>query len=448
MDIEHLDPFLETLGREALTQIQLKKFQLMLGPILESNPFYRRKLGEAGLRRPADVRSLEDLRRLPFTTKAELSNDQAAQPPYGTNLTFERERYYRIHQTSGTTGEPLRTLDTRESWDWWARCWATVYRAVGVAAADRIFFAFSFGPFIGFWSAFEGAQRIGAMAIPGGGMSSYQRVKAILVNDISVMVCTPTYALHLAEVAEQEGIDIARSSVRVTIHAGEPGASVPATKRRIEAAWGARCFDHAGATEVGAWGFECLAQAGVHVNEGEFICEVIDPATGRAADEGELVITNLGRIGMPVIRYRTGDQVKMVSAPCECGRSFVRLEGGVIGRVDDAFIIRGINVFPSAIENIVRRFPEVGEFAVDIFRRGELDEMEIRVEVKGADPETVAGAVAQGVREGVGLRVSVQPVPVGILPRFDLKTRRFTDHRQLKRVPINNRVDAITWPTP
>lgn len=448
MDIEHLDPFLETLGREALTQIQLKKFQLMLAPILESNAFYRRKLGEAGLSRPADVRSLADLRRLPFTTKAELSVDQAAQPPYGTNLTFGRERYYRIHQTSGTTGDPLRVLDTRESWDWWTRCWATVYRAAGVAATDRIFFAFSFGPFIGFWSAFEGAQLMGALAVPGGGMSSYQRVKAILVHDISVLVCTPTYALHLAEVAEQEGVDIARSSVRVTIHAGEPGASVPATKRRIEAAWGARCFDHAGATEVGAWGFECLAQAGVHVNEGEFICEVIDPATGQAADEGELVLTNLGRIGMPVIRYRTGDQVKMVSTPCECGRSFVRLEGGVIGRVDDAFIIRGINVFPSAIENIVRRFPEVGEFAVDIFRRGELDEMEIRVEVKGADSETVAGAVAQGVRDGVGLRVTVQPVPVGSLPRFDLKTRRFTDHRQLKRVPINNRVDAITWPTP
>ena len=429
----YLDPFIETLGREALTQIQLKKFQMMLSPVLKTNPFYRQKLGEAGIKQPEDVQTLESYQRLPFTTKEELSANQAAHPPYGTNLTFPRERYIRIHQTSGTTGEPLRWLDTEESWDWWARCWGAVYNASGVTSTDRIFFAFSFGPFIGFWSAHEGARHIGALAIPGGGMTSLQRARTIYFNDISVLVCTPTYALRLAEVAEAEGIDIANSNVRLTIHAGEPGASLPSTKGRIESAWGAKCYDHAGATEVGAWGFECQAQNGVHLNEGEFICEVIDSTTNQPAEEGELVITNLGRIGMPVIRYRTGDHVKLVgehiSIRCACGRTFRRLEGGVIGRIDDVLIVRGVNVYPSAIENIVRRFSEVGEFAVDVYRRGTLDEMEIRLEVSGAEPDMVSDAVAKATRDALGLRVVVKPVPYETLPRFELKARRFTDHR-------------------
>lgn len=432
MDTNFLNPFIETIGREALEQIQLKKFQMMLAPILESNAFYRQKLGEAGIEQPEDIRSLDDLRQLPVTTKVELSASQAEHPPYGTNLTFARTEYTHIHQTSGTTGEPLRCLDTEESWQWWAQCWATVYRAVGVTFMDRIFFAFSFGPFIGFWSAYEGAQIIGSLAVPGGGMSSFQRANAILVNDISVLVCTPTYALHLADVAQQEGLDIANSNVRITIHAGEPGASIPATRQRIETAWGARCYDHSGATEVGAWGFECQAQSGVHLNEGEFICEVVDPDTGQPAQEGELIITNLGRVGMPVIRYRTGDRVKLSESSCECGRTYQQLEGGVIGRIDDAIIIRGVNVFPSVIENFVRSFSEVSEYAVDIYRKAELDEMEIRIEVHGGDPESIAKAVAKEIRNGLGIRVRIKPVPFGSLPRFDLKAKRFSDHRNMQ----------------
>ncbi len=426
---DYLDPFIETLGREALREIQLKKLQLMFDPVLDSNRFYREKLGRAGLGRALELRSLEELRGLPFTTKSELSAAQAADPPYGTNLTYGRERYTRIHQTSGTTGVPLPILDTDASWAWWARCWAKVYRAAGVTSRDRIFFAFSFGPFIGFWSAHEGARHIGALAVPGGGMSSYQRVKAILDHDISVLVCTPTYAMHLSEVAEQEGLNIRDSNVNITIQAGEPGASLPSTKERIEEAWGARCYDHAGATEVGAWGFECQAQNGVHLNEGEFIHEVIDPSTGEPAEEGELVMTNLGRVGMPVIRYRTGDHVRLAADACRCGRSYERLDGGVIGRIDDVLIVRGVNVFPSAVENIVRRFPEVAEFAVDVRRRGQMDEMEIKLEVRNGEPESIAKAVAREIRAGIGIRATVSPTSYGTLPRFDLKARRFKDHR-------------------
>ncbi|MHC4180937.1 MAG: phenylacetate--CoA ligase family protein, partial [Planctomycetota bacterium] len=427
MQADYFDPITETLDRESLRQLQLNKLQTMLSEVLKTNAFYLQKLADAGVERPEDVRTIEDYRQLPFTTKEELSADQQSHPPYGTNLTFPQQRYTRIHRTSGTTAQPLHWLDTPESWTWWGRCWAAVYKGAGVGAADRVFFAFSFGPFIGFWSGHEGARQIGALSIPGGGMSSLGRLEAIVAHQATVLVSTPTYALHLAEVAAEEGIDIADSSVCTTIHAGEPGASLPATKRRIETAWGARCYDHVGATEVGAWAFECQAQTGVHLNEGEFVCEVIDPETGAPADEGELIVTNLGRPGMPVIRYRTRDRVRLQTVPCRCGRTFRHLEGGVIGRMDDLLIVRGVNVYPTAVENIVRQFPEAGEFAVDVHRRHALDSMEIRLELSGDRPEGVCAAVGRAMRDALGLRVEVHSVPRGSLPRFELKARRFTD---------------------
>jgi phenylacetate-CoA ligase len=172
-------------------------------------------------------------------------------------------------------------------------------------------------------------------------------------------------------------------------------------------------------------------QAGLHVNEAEFIAEVIDPATGRLESEGELVISNLGRHGMPIIRYRTGDRVRLAEKPCECGRSYALFEGGVIGRVDDVLIVRGVNVFPSAIENLIRRVKDIGEFAVDVHRRDELDDLEIRIEVPTGEPNEAAAAVAKQIHMGLGIRAKVIPVETGSLPRFDLKARRFRDHRKL-----------------
>ena len=415
--------------RDELVESQVRRLRDMLVPVLRDNAFYREKLTDAGLSGAGDVRTLDDYRRLPFTTKAELSADQDAHPPYGSNLTYRLRDYVRVHQTSGTTGRPLRWLDTRQSWDWFAGCWRRVFDGAGVTPDDRLFFAFSFGPFIGFWTAHEAARLIGALAVTGGSMSSVQRLQAMDEHRATVLICTPTYALHLAEVAETEGIDIANSSIRATIHAGEPGAGLPATRRRIEDAWGARCYDHAGATEVGAWGYECRERNGMLVNEAEFICEVIDPDSGEQADEGELVLTNLGRVGMPVIRYRTGDRVKRAKGACPCGSGFLRLENGVIGRIDGGIIIRGIVIYPSAVENVVRTFPEVTEFAVDVYRRRSLDEVEIRLEVRGESPDSVAGAVAREARRKLGFRVGVRAVDMNTLPRFELKARRFTDHR-------------------
>ena len=423
---------IETQDRSALSALQVNRLQSMLGPILKDNVFYRQKLNDAGIVRPEDIQTMADYARLPFTSKTELSDDQIAHPPYGRNLTVSPDQFVRVHQTSGTTGQSLRWLDTDESWTWFAQCWKRVYEGAGVTAADRIFFAFSFGPFIGFWTAHEGARLLGALSISGGSMTSLQRLQAIVDHQATVLVCTPTYALHLAEVAEAEGIDIANGSIQTTIHAGEPGAGLPATRARIEEAWGATCYDHAGATEVGAWGFECQERDGMHVNEGEFIVEVIDPDTCEPAEDGELVITNLGRVGMPVIRYRTGDRVKVNREPCACGSCFLRFDGGVIGRVDDAMIIRGVNVYPSSIENVVRGFAEVTEFAVDVYRRNEMADLEIRLEVNGDTPDTVADAVGREVRHLLGIRARVEVVPADTLPRFELKAKRFADHRSEK----------------
>ncbi len=415
------DRVLETLDAARLRGHQLARARTLVRAALGANPFWTARWRAAGLASAEDLRDWDDLRRLPLTTKSELVADQAAQPLFGTNLTYPIERYVRVHQTSGTTGVPLRWLDTQASWDWWARCWGFVLAGAGVRPGDRVFFPFSFGLFVGFWAGFEGARTLGVLAIPGGGQDSPTRLAAMEALGATVLVCTPSYALHLLQVARERGVDPAKLAVRATVHAGEPGAGIPSVRARLEAGWGARAFDHAGMTEMGAYGYECEAQAGLHVNESEFVAEVIDPATGLPADEGELVLTNFGRLGSPLVRYRTGDRVRLASGPCECGRTFMRLGGGILGRLDDMLIVRGVNVFPSAIEGIVRRFP-VEEFQIEVFRAGELDEVRVLVEVDGGADG--ARHVQEALRVGLGIRLEVAPVGPGSLPRFELKARR------------------------
>lgn len=416
-------------GRIEIEKEQLKRLRRMLQSVPATNEFYRNKLSQKGL---TSAGSLDELAQFPFTTKSELVEDQSRYPPYGTDLTFPIDQYIRIHQTSGTTGNPMYWLDTEESWNWWSECWKVVFEAGGVRPGDRIFFAFSFGPFIGFWAGWEGARKLGALAISGGAQSTAQRLKSIVDYGATVLVCTPTYALHMASEAKKTGMDLAKeSAVKITIHAGEPGASIPNTKNLIEESWGAKCYDHAGATEVGAFGFECQSQpGGIHVNENEFIAEVIDPATRQPIEpgaEGELVITNLGRLGSPVIRYRTGDLVRPGRQPCPCGLPFVLMQGGVLGRADDMIVVRGINVFPSAIENVMREFPEIEEFRIETFERQALRELKLIIESSSDQGSGAAlrDKVARLVRHRIGLRPEVELVSAGKLPRFELKAKRF-----------------------
>ncbi len=415
---------LESADRSQITAHQLARLQQGIERMLPGNRFYRQKFADFS---PA-IHQLEDLARLPFTSKSELVADQEAHPLYGTNLTYPLAEYVRLHQTSGTTGKPLKILDTQESWDWWAECWTSVYRAAGVGRDDIVFLAFSFGPFIGFWSAYEGAKRLGALTVPGGGMDSLQRLRAMLEVGATVLVCTPSYALRLAEVAQEHGLDIRESSVRVTIHAGEPGASIPATRQRIEQAWGARTFDHAGMTEMGAYGFMCAQQSGLHVNEEEFLAEILDTRSGqpvREGEVGELVLTNLGRWGSPAIRYRTGDLVRHGGYSCPCGRAFLHLPGGIIGRADDMLIVRGVNIYPSALANVLHRFPQVAEYRIIVTRQGEMDEIALQVEC----PPEIAAVLQDELHIALSLRFPVEVVPPGTLPRFELKAKRVEDRR-------------------
>lgn len=409
----------------------------LLRTILPTHRFYARKF--AGL-------DLDDWSRLPFTTKDELLASQAEYPPYGELLTYPLERYTRLHQTSGTRGTPLRWLDTPESWDRMLGAWRTMFDMIGVTSADRLLFAFSFGPFLGFWTAFEAAGRMGCLCLASGGLSTGARLRMLLDNRATVLLCTPTYAIHLAQHAQDAGIKL--EGVRAVVVAGEPGGSIPATRARIEAAWGARVFDHSGMTEIGPTAIECIANpGGLHILENDYYAEVINPATGallysstpsphrgRQDDVvGELVLTNLGRLGSPLLRYRTGDLVRVDPNPCPCGNRWTRLAGGILGRTDDMIAIRGNNFYPGALENVLRRFSEVVEYRASVHRNAALAEMSIEIETNlpspsgrgvGGEGSDLPERIVAAIRDQMMFRATVVLVAPGTLPRFEMKAQR------------------------
>ena len=421
--------------RFELLSHQRQRLNQMLDELRGRNPFWTARLEQAGLG-TGTVESLEQWQTLPLLTKSELVADQNANPRYGSNLTYPITSYVRLHQTSGTTGRPMYWLDTAASWNWFMECWSQIYQLVGLRADDVLAFPFSFGPFIGFWAAFEGGVRRGNLCLAMGGLSSEVRLRQIVDHQCTVVCCTPTYALRLAEVAKKEGLDLSRSAVRAIIVAGEPGGAVAETRARIEREWGARVFDHWGMTDLGSLGIESESHPGsLTVLETESIVEVIDPATGAPTQPGqigELVVTNLGRIGQPVLRYRTGDLVKASLDLSAGGDGVLRLEGGVLGRSDDMLIIRGNNVFPSSVEAVLRSFPEVAEFRLSVVKRQEM--LQLRIEFE-AVPELsltrdaldqLVNRMGRRITERLAFLPELQPVECGSLPRSEFKRQRVT----------------------
>ena len=419
--------------RSELEALQLEQLRSLVAELIPANKFYTQKLQAAGV--GFDIASLADFSaRFPFTTKAELVADQLAHPPFGTNLTYPLNRYTRFHQTSGTSGAPLRWLDTPESWEAMLECWTEVFRAAGVGAGDRVMFAFSFGPFLGFWLAFEAAARRGALCLPGGGLGSAARLRVMQDNGVNVLCCTPTYALRLAEVAAEEKIAIPALGVKTIIVAGEPGGSIPATRAKLESLWpGARIFDHHGMTEVGPVTFECPAKPGVlHVIESAYYAEVIDPASGQPASKGRTGLNHPGphRLAAVALSHgRPGEmpnaECRMPNRACACGRFDLALEGGILGRVDDMIIVRGVNIYPSAVEEIIRGFAEVAEYRVHVSAEQALTEMRVEIEpVAGAAAPALATQLEQLFHKAFALRVPVSVVAAGTLPRFEMKAMR------------------------
>ncbi len=445
------------MDRQSIAAAQFQALRGMLGRILPTNEFYFRKFLKSGLvqaDRPADWAWLEDreaLARLPITNKAELIAGEQA--PFAANLTWQPERYVRFHRTSGTHGHPMVVLDTAADWRWWIASWQHVLDVAGISPSDRALMAFSFGPFIGFWSAFDAVAARGALVIPTGAMTTLARLEMIRSTSATVLFCTPGYALHMAEVAAANGITIADSPVRKIIVAGEPGGSIPATRNRIQSAWNADVVDHCGASEIGPWGFADAKGRGIYVNECDFLPELISIDNGelipfasiprqsenaRCASAGsgqggselaelaELVLTTLGRDGSPVIRYRTGDLVQPVIHTGSQGESqFLYLAGGVLGRTDDMMIIRGVNVFPTSVEAILREVPEVVEYRMTAVKAGQMDQLKIELEASS----DVTRSVGELLQARLGLRIEVAQVVDGQLPRFEAKGKRFVDQR-------------------
>lgn len=413
---------LEALERADLERHQLARLNALVAEILPANRFYADKLADVA--RP--LTSLAELAHWPYTFKAELQHARGANH-LAVNRTFEAARYVRYHETSGTRGRPLAVLDTAEDWRWWTSCWQFTLDAADVQPEDRALLAFSFGPFIGFWSAADALLDRGCLLIPAGGLRTLGRLELLRTSAATILCCTPSYALHLTEVATDHQIDTRQLGVRKIIVSGEPGGSVPALRARIEDAWNARVYDHAGASEVGPWGYCDANRQGLHVLECEFIAEFLGVETGQPATDGELselVLTTLGRVGAPVIRYRTGDLVRPRRNPQGPNR-FVFLEGGVLGRADDMVVVRGVNVFPSAIDQILRGFPEVLEYRIVAHKVAEMDQLSIEVEDRLERPERVS----EELRTRLGLRIDVRCVPLGTLPRFEGKGQRFVDER-------------------
>ena len=420
-------------SRAEVEKRQLDALNLLLASIGE-NRFQTDRL--RGHWTGGEISSLDQFTStFPLTTKADLVADHDANPPYGSNLSEPLTAYTRFCQTSGSTGRPLRWLDTSESWQWMLENWKHVYRGAGAGQGDRIYFAFSFGPFLGFWTAFDAAQQLGCLCIPGGGLSSVGRLQAIVDNSATILCCTPTYALHLAETAKAQGIDLSVASVRTIIVAGEPGGSLPAIRQRISAAWcGARVFDHHGMTEVGPVTYESPTTPGnLRVIPDSFIAEIVDPASLNPVQEGEmgeLILTTLGRTACPLLRYRTGDLVVAETETPPDDFAGLELRGGILGRADDMVVVRGVNIYPAAVDSVLRRIPEIAEYRVEVFNRNAMAELKVTIEPLGeceSQGSDIAKRAARELKSAFSLRIDVGLAKPGELPRFEMKARRWVN---------------------
>ena len=406
---------------------QLAALNHLLRVLRDANPFYKKRLEAAGINQ--DVETIQEyVESVPFTTKQELVDDQLANPPYGTNKTYPISMYTRFSQTSATSGGlPVVWLDTSDSWQWMVGNWEKVYTECGVGQEDRIFCAFSFGPFLGFWTAYEAAQKLDALVIPGGAMDTVTRLEMMRKHAVTVLCCTPTYALRLFEVAQERGMRMQEFSLQKVLVAGEPGGSLPAFQKRFaQIAPKVELIDHYGMTEVGPVAVRDQQNPDrMHLFDDRYLAEVIDPKTCKPIEdgesrEGELVLTPLGRLAAPVLRYRTGDLVRVKQVDDR-----TLLEGGIMGRIDDMVVIRGVNVFPSAVDAVVREFSEVIEYRVEVDKTRSLPELFVEIELEEGDKKGVVKKLQERFQQAFALRVEVKIVETGALPRFEMKAKRW-----------------------
>jgi phenylacetate-CoA ligase len=434
------NPILETLPEEKLRELQLRKFRKILEWTYHNSPFYRWLYQEAGLE-PGDIKSFEDIRKVPKVDKVMRREAQQKEPfPYGDMLAVPPEQVTIFKQTSGTTGVSIYQADTWRDWEWWAESWCYILYAQGYRATDRVFIPFGYSTFVAFWAGHYGAEKLGCEVIPGGALSTEARILKMQELRATAFMATPTYVLTMADVATRKlGINPSKDLQikRITV-AGEPGGSIPATKKRMEEAWGAKVYDHVGATEIGAWSYECTYQCGLHVNEALFLVEIEDVDTGEiittSGRKGKVVITALDRMAQPCIRFDSKDITEWSLDECECGRTFRLIKGGVVGRTDDIIKVKGVLLAPASIEEVVRAIPELSnEYEVLVTKKGDMDDITLKVELvskqKSNNIDEIKARLVNQLKIKTNLRYNVEFHDYGTLPRHNAKARRFKDLR-------------------
>jgi len=435
------NPILETLPQEKIQALQLKKFRRILEWAYNNSPFYRKLYQDAGIE-PGDIKRFEDIQRVPKIEKAMMREVQQRAPfPYGDMLSVPLEQVTAFRQTSGTTGTPVYQAETWTDWEWWSESWCYILYAQGYRDTDRVFIPFGYNIFVAFWAGHYAAEKLGCEVVPGGVLDTQARILKMQELRCNAFMATPTYVLGMADAARNKlGIDPVKDlNIGKITCAGEPGASIPTTKKRMEAAWGAKVYDHIGATEIGAWSYECTEQpGGLHVNEALFLVEIEDIETGEIitdpGKEGKMIITALDRIAKPCIRFDSKDVIRWADYECDCGRTFRLIDGGVVGRADDITKVKGVLLAPTAIEEVVRSLSELGdEYEVVVSKRGDIDNILLKIEIlpgKEGEQEAILFRLKDQLRVKTNLGYKIEVHPFGSLPRYEVKAKRFKDLRK------------------
>jgi phenylacetate-CoA ligase len=434
------NPMLETMDQKKLRNLQLKKFKRIFKWAYDHSRFHRSLYDKVGIR-PEDIRSFKDIQQVPKVGKSMMRDVQRIDPfPYGDALCVPLEEVSVFRQTSGTTGQPVYQADTWQDWEWWSECWAYILWAQGYRPSDRVFLPFGYNVFVAFWAGHYAAEKIGCEVVPGGVLDTQARILKIRELQATAMMATPTYILGMTETAKRKmDIDTTELSIRRITCAGEPGASISSTKDRMQKAWNAMVFDHAGATEIGAWSFECTRQpGGMHVNEAFFLVEIEDVETGEIIEEpgrpGKMVITAFDRLAQPCVRFDSKDVIAWDRELCACGRTFRMIKGGVLGRADDITKVKGVLLAPSAIEEVVRSIDGLGdEYEVIVDKLGDIDRIKLKVELLPGQENRVK-AVEIELRDQLRLKTNlgyrIEFYDYGRLPRYEVKAKRFKDKRK------------------